>query len=505
MQSLSKILFNGHFYLGNNQWAESIGTNKEGNIVFVAPSAQAREQYASFSGTRIDMRGRYIYPAFEDAHNHPARRSRTLQEVDLRGQQLTWPEVKGILQEKIAQTPSGQWIVCHGWNQSWGTVTQHDVNELSEDHGIFIIHISYHGALVNKKGLDFLTGAGIDCKTPDGVLHEDVFERAENITAPNTQTYIDLIRRYQERLVRKGLGAVHDLYVANMAQVEAYHELERSGKLLLDTPIYISTQLLDRAADIKPFISPHARAPIVGLKLFIDGTIGTRTAAFHDPYCDITGKGMVRLTKESCKQYIKQAANLGLTHVAMHCIGDDGIDHAVDWFQEFQSEFGSAITTWRFEHFEMPTQRAIDIVAKHGGIASMQPNFLWDALHYQEAVGERVKNINPFQPLIQAGVPIIFGSDDVPTGPLEGLAWTCAQAPYPDQKLTVEQAFDFYTSEPARIMKANHRGQIAIGYNANLVVLDTNIFSGNPTDLTTAEVGQTWIRGEKVWDSPPAH
>ncbi|OGH65444.1 MAG: hypothetical protein A3J66_02360 [Candidatus Magasanikbacteria bacterium RIFCSPHIGHO2_02_FULL_47_14] len=496
MQSLSKILFNGHFYLGNNQWAENIGISKEGSIVL---------DTASFSGPRIDMRSRYIYPAFEDAHNHPARRSRTLQEVDLRGQSLTWPEVKIILQEKIAQTPAGQWVVCHGWNQAWGSVTQQDVNELSHDHGIFIIHISYHGALVNKKGLDLLAAAGLRCNTRDGVLHEDIFEQAENITAPNTQTYIDLIRRYQERLVRKGLGAVHDLYVANMAQVEAYHELEHSGKLLLDTPIYVGTQLLQQGQRLQPFVRPAARAPIVGLKLFIDGTIGTRTAAFHDSYCDVANKGMVRLTKESCKEYIKKAADLGLTHIAMHCIGDEGIDRAVDWFQEFQSEFGSAITTWRFEHFEMPTPHAIEALAQHGGIASMQPNFLWDAVHYQQAVGDRVKNINPFQSLIQAGVPIIFGSDDVPTGPLEGLAWTCAQAPYPNQALTVEQAFAFYTSEPARIVKADHRGRIAPGYDANLVVLDTNIFSGNAADLTTAEVSQTWIRGEKVWDSPSAH
>ena len=107
------------------------------------------------------MGGNFVIPAFEDAHNHIAARARTIFEINLRNKKTSWKEARELIRERAQTTPGNQWVVCHGWNEmTWGPIDQGELDMLSDTCGIFLINISFHGGLVNKKGAELLTTNG---------------------------------------------------------------------------------------------------------------------------------------------------------------------------------------------------------------------------------------------------------------------------------------------------------------------------------------------------------
>jgi predicted amidohydrolase YtcJ len=191
------------------------------------------------------------------------------------------------------------------------------------------------------------------------------------------------------------------------------------------------------------------------------------------------------MNKEEIARAVDKAARLELQHIALHCIGDKAIDFAIAMKQRLQKEYPHMV--WRFEHFEMPSKQAIHTLATEGGIAVMQPNFSWDVEHYQDRLGERISLINPFRNIQDAKVQFAFGSDDMPSGPLEGIAWACEKAPLEHQRLRRDEAIDAYTAAPAHILQTK-RGKIEKGYEANFAVCSS--------DFTKVE--ETWIEGKKM-------
>ncbi|GEM_PF-2311504 len=499
---MNTIFFNGNFYLGDDMWSPGLLVNSEGLIEKIFSSEVETASYASADIQRTDMRGRWILPGFEDAHTHPAGRARTLSELDVRGENFGWEEVKSLLSEKARSTPENQWIVCHGWNQStWGKIMQDDLDRISSSHGIFLINISYHGGLLNKKGEALLSGKGVAGDVVDGFVTEDAFERATVATAPDAASYAESIPRYQHKLIARGIIAAHDMNVTTVQQLEAYAELNEKNLLPIPIVAYLNPRLLENPSQITQFLQGQGgNFRIVGAKIFLDGAIGTSTAAVNQPYADGTGRGVLRTDAEACEKITRQAAALGLSHIAIHCIGDRAIDFAVTIFQRLRREYARDISLWRFEHFEMPDANAIAALAEHGGIASMQPNFSWDAGNYHNRLGEDIKKINPFRSVIDAHVPLVFGSDDMPSGPIPGLAWAVAKAPVPKQRITMEEALRAYTTTPAEIVSmGQRRGRIAPGYEANFVVLRNNLFASPASEISGMPVAETWIKAKKVW------
>lgn len=495
MQNITTLFTNASCFINNQLQNVSIGVGETGRITHVGTDTVSQK-----NTTVIDLKGKYIYPSFEDAHNHPARRSRTLYEIDLRKAEVKWNDVRELIKIELQKKQKGEWIVCHGWhNDAWGEVTQNDLNGLSNEHGIFLIHSSYHGGLMNTFGLNVLKEKNIVVHDEQGILHEDDFEIAENATAPSTEVYVEAIKTYLLKYPVKGVTAVHDMYVANFNQLEAYRTLVETKEMPIPVIAYLDTRLLNYTDELQPFLSIKDEYFFVaGIKLFVDGTFGTRTAALYTSYKDTNGNGLVRMDVDDCINRIEKAVKLGLTHVAMHCIGERGIDTAIEVHKKAISMFGDAIKVWRFEHCEMPNDAAISYMSEHGIIASMQPNFLWDACHYENRIEQDVEKLNPFQKMISAGVPIVFGSDDMPTGPIEGIDWTVNQAPFEGQRLSIEKAMELYTKNSGELLGELNRGEIAVGKLANFIVCDELITK--ESILKGSEIIQeTWVAGKKAY------
>jgi len=501
MNDIKKIFTNGAFIdMGPGSYA-AVGVNGKGIITRLFRAHEELQSSIPAGVPVIDMHNLWAIPAFEDAHNHLAARARTLFEIDLRGQDISWDAAKERIAERARKTPDGGWVVCHGWNEArWGIIGQAELDEMSFTKGIFLINVSYHGGLVNMKGISLLAEKGcVIGKT--GRVTEGEFESVTIATSPDMEGYVKAIPQLQERLLSLGVGAVHDMHILTLEQLAVYRRLDARGLLKLPTVLYINPRLLGFKKEIADYIhASGGMARLAGLKLFLDGAIGTSTASVHGGYADHTGTGILRHTQEECVEYVQQAVEIGLEQVSMHCIGDKAVDQAVAIFTALRREYAGKIKVWRFEHFEMPSDAAIQAVAAHGGIASMQPNFSWDAENYRTRLGARVATINPLRKVLDAGAVLAFGSDDVPSGPIEGIRWAATKAPYEMQRLTIPEALRAYTEAPAIAAGSpERRGKMAVGYEANFTVLDRDPLQKESwTDEANGiAVKEVWLRGEK--------
>ena len=500
MNSSTRIFCNGKFLLPDGTYGAAVEVDGAGIIRNIFKE----EQVAVTTGERVDMGGNFVIPAFEDAHNHIAARARTVFEINLRNKETSWNEARELIRERAQKTPAGGWVVCHGWNEmTWGPVDQGELDTLSDVCGIFLINISFHGGLVNKKGSELLTKNGYPAGE-SGRITEAEFDSVIIATSPGVEAYMQAIPELQRRLLALGIGALHDMHILTLEQLEAFRRLERDGLLLFPVVLYMNPRLLAFPKEISQYRAASGdMAKLLGLKLFLDGAIGVSTAAINGQYSDGTGKGVLRHSDDECMRYISEAAALGLEQVAMHCIGDKAVEQAVSLFEKCREMYSSRIRTWRFEHFEMPGNLAIQTVAAHGGIASMQPNFSWDAGNYSARLGTRASAINPLRTIVDANVTLVLGSDDAPSGPLEGMRWAVAKAPHDIQRLTIREALRCYTETPAEIVGCGHlRGKIALGYEANFTVLDKDPLKQEAWQKSDAtHVREVWIKGRRLYTS----
>ncbi len=498
---MQTLLFNGIFYTGSDGRARAVLVTENGLIAEVF-RIKSNPLFLQKSDIRhYDLGGRFIFPAFEDAHNHPAARARTWYELDFRNKDTAWKEVADAIRDKAAATLPNTWIVCHGWSQTkWPGLTQGTLDHLSQDHGILLAHVSYHGGIINKKGASLLKKQGIALHSLDdsGRITEQDFEQAMIATSGTREQYLKTIPLALIALRDKGIIAVHDMHVATMEQIEAYLQLAHAGLLPIDVALYLNPRLLDDPRVKTILQRRHENLTVAGVKLFLDGAIGTSTAAVTRPYRDGTGTGTLRMNLAESTDAIRKAATLGLRHVAMHCIGDRAVTLAANTIEHLQDEYRRDITAWRFEHFEMPSESAIRALADRGGIASMQPNFSWDIAHYHARLGDNVKLLNPFREIYDRGITLAFGSDDMPSDPIEGIRWATFDAPSSGQQLKLAEALRAYTATPAEIIGAeNRRGKIEKGYEANFAVFGKDPFAAG-SDTHARKPQEVWRRGVRV-------
>jgi len=366
---------------------------------------------------------------YTDHHTHPSSRCRILTECDARAAS-SWNEARTIIAAHIAANPSRELYVVHGWNQStWGTPTVADLDALT-DKEIIVINVSYHGAITKK-----------------GIVAEKDFEELAIDTLPKYDDLLIAIPKYHAYLSSLGVVAAHDMHIATMDQIDAYIELDRRGELTIDTTAFVNSRLLDDprlalviASEAKQSLS---RFRIAGLKLFLDGAIGVHTAFVTEPYLDTHGHGMLRHSKDECVALIKKSLALGLATPAIHAIGDAAVSTVLDVYEELKAD-GHDTRGWRIEHCEMVRPNDIPRILALGAIPVMQPNFHWDLDHYGDRLGDNLRLINPFRPLLDAGIKILFGSDGMPEGPKVGIEYAMNRARFPEQTITLEEALAAY-------------------------------------------------------------
>jgi predicted amidohydrolase YtcJ len=506
-------------------------------IVAVGSNSEIR-QYAGGGDTRvIDAKGALVLPGFNDAHVHFMSGGFQLSSVDLRDA-ATPQEFAERIRRFAEKLPHGRWITGGDWDhERWASAdlrsaplpTKELVDSFTPDRPVFVSRLDGHMALANSYALRL---AGITRDTPDppgglivrdsksgeptGILKDSAMAPVySKIPEPGFEEKLAAARAATEHAARLGVTSVQD--VSAGADVAVYQTLLDRGEL--KTRIYAVAPLgaWKQLADVgvrKAFGSDMLR--IGGLKAFSDGSLGSTTALFFDPYGDAPetrGLGSGLPEGEMLKRV--QSADRNGLQVMIHAIGDRANQEVLAIYERVAREHGDRDRRFRIEHAQHLRAAEIKRFAALGVVASMQPyHAIDDGRWAEKRIGpERIKGTYAFRSLLDAGAVLAFGSDwtVAPINPLLGVYAAVTRRTLdgknprgwvPEQKVTVDEAVRAYTFGSAYAEFADGvKGTVAPGKLADLVILDRDIFRIDPVEIEKARIVTTIVGGRVVYES----
>ncbi len=452
----------------------------DGQILAVGKRAEA----LGFEGpaTRVlDVEGRLVLPGFNDCHVHLASYGARTASLDL-ASAGSLADVQTRVAAEADRVPQSRWLLGHNWDESRWPIRSYpvrtDLDQAAPDHPVALSRVDTHMAVVNSAGLRRLSLEGVEgverdeAGEPTGVLKEEAMEVVREATRPDAATMQDGLQAMIRDAHRLGITSASE--TISPQGVSAYLALQRAGELAL------RVNLMPRAEGLPTLLEGGLGTGIGGgllrlgpLKAFFDGSLGARTAALTEDFADEPGnRGMLIYSEEEATSLVRDAVAGGF-QLALHAIGNRGIRTAI---QHLAAEGGAGFRH-RVEHLELPSEEDLKEARRQGLVASMQPNFVgqWSRPGgmYEDRLGPtRLERNNPFRRVLDMGIPLAFGSDNMPLSPLYGVHWA-VNAPFEAQRLTVEEALRAYTLGSAYASgEEDLKGSLEPGKLADLVILE---------------------------------
>jgi len=502
-------------------------------IVAVGSSADV-ELWSGPQTHLIDGAGKLLLPGFNDAHVHFASGGFQLDSVQLTD--ATSPEefVRRIA-EQAKKMPKGEWMQGGDWDETkWNpphVPTRQMIDAVTPDTPVLIYRYDGHMALANSLALKL---AGVTAKTPDppgGVIMRDA---RGNPTGEVKDAALDLVEKavppythdQMLRAVRRALAHAASLGVTSVqsmnpeySEVAAYSELHERGEL---TARIYAAPLITQVDDQVKIGIRHAFGDsylrIGAVKAYADGSIGSRTAYFFEPYSDEPGnRGLLsdEMQPLSLMRDRMMTADAAGLQICTHAIGDQGISEILDIYSEIVKAHGDADRRFRIEHAQHMAAKDFNRFAQLHVIASVQPyHAIDDGRWVEERIGhDRATRTYAFRTFLDHGVRLAFGTDwDVaPLNPMLGLYAAVTRETlngknpkgwFPGQKLTVAEAVEAYTMGSAYAeFQEREKGSITPGKLADMVLLDADIFLISPERIRDVKVLKTIVGGKVVWDT----
>ena len=511
--------------------AEAVAVS--GNRIAAVGAADEIRKLAGPRTSLIDAGGKLVLPGFNDAHVHFLNGGFELSGVDLRGSRSP-AEFAERLGRFAAQTPKGRWVTGGEWDhERWPGAplpAKELIDPVTPATPVFVRRLDGHMALANSLALK-LAGVTRDTKDPaggvivrnpatgdpTGVLKDAAMSLVYKIIPPATfEEKLAAARAATEYAAKLGVTSVQDMSAG--ADVGVYQELLRRGEL--QTRIYAVAPLpaWDRLghAGLRAAFG-DAMLRVGGLKGFSDGSLGSSTALFFEPYADSPGtRGLPSdemFPDGAMRQRVLDADRAGL-QVMIHAIGDRANDEILSIYEQVATTNGARDRRWRIEHAQHLRPQDIPRFGRAHVIASMQPYHCADDGRWAEKrIGEeRCKTTYAFRSLLDSGAILAFGSDwtVAPLDPLQGIAAAVTRRTLdgkhpngwiPDQKITVEEAVRAFTVGSAFAeFQERVKGTISAGKLADLILLDRDIFKTDPTEIEKAKVVMTVVDGRVLFD-----
>jgi predicted amidohydrolase YtcJ len=523
-----KILHHAQIYtLDESKPIASVIAMDHGEIVAVGGD----ELLSEFDrAEKQDMRGHVILPGLTDAHLHLEHYALSLEKIDCETDMLE--ECLRRVADRVQKAKSEEWILGHGWNQNvWGGwPSAAELDQIAPNHPVYLTAKSLHAAWANSAGMKL---ANITASTPDpkdgkiqhdikgeptGILFENAMQLVEDIVpAPSIEELAHAIQKAQSILWKMGLTGVHDFDRRDCFM--ALQKLHGDGKLKLRVTKNIPVELLDHAYELglrTGFGDDWLR--IGSVKVFMDGALGPRTAAMFQPYLNESeNRGILNMDGEELFELGRHAADVGLG-MTVHAIGDRANHEVLDAYEQlraYEKKKGLPALRHRIEHVQVLHPDDATRLAALNVVASMQPiHATSDMLMADKYWGERSRLAYAWRTQLKAGAHLAFGSDapvESPN-PFWGIhaAVTRRRADgspnpdgwHPEQRLTVQEAIEGYTTGAAYAAYAENRaGKLAEGYLADLIVLEKNPFTCDPEEMKDLQLSATMIDGDWAWQS----
>lgn len=504
-----------------------------GNRIAAVGSTAALRRLAGVNTRVIEGRGRTVLPGFNDAHVHWLSGGFSLTNVDLRDARSP-AEFARRIGEHARRQPKGRWILGGDWDhEKWpGTPlpTRQMIDAVTPEHPVFVSRTDGHMALANSLALE-LAGVTRDTRDvpggvivrdaagePTGILKDAAMSLVEKVIPPPTwEEKLAAARTATEHAARLGVTSVQDMSAD--ADVGLYQCQLEQGEL--KTRIYCARSIMTWETLARTGVRAafgNAWVRIGALKGFADGSLGSSTALFFEPYSDAPetcGLLFDQMLPEGVMLERVRAADRAGLHVMIHAIGDRANKLILDLYQEVERQNGPRDRRFRIEHAQHLRPAEISRFAAQGVIASMQPYHTADDGRWcDKRIGlERSRGTYAFRSLLEAGARLAFGTDwtVAPLNPMETLKAAVTRQTLdgkhpdgwvPEQKITLEEALRAYTVGSAYAeFQETVKGTLAPGKLADLVMLDRNIFALPPAQLDQVKVLLTVVDGRVVWEA----
>jgi predicted amidohydrolase YtcJ len=507
-------------------WAEAMAVNGErilavGNNGDIAPLIG--------ESTIVIDGGALIVPGFIDTHVHFLDGGEALESVQLRD--VTSRQLfRRRFADYVETIEPGEWILGGTWDhEAWGgeLPTREWIDDLTSENPVWVQRLDGHMALANSLALSL---AGVDADSPDvpggeivrdedgrltGVLKDNAMTPVYSAVPPASEARRD--RQLQAALAylaENGVTTVHDM--GNFASVEVFRRAQARDALTVR--IYAAVPLAqwqELEADIAASGRGDEWLTTGVLKGFMDGSLGSHTAAMLEPFSDEPGdRGMLINSLDDMRTWVQGADAAGL-HVVVHAIGDKAIRDLLDIYLDVVDENGARDRRFRMEHAQHIHPEDLPRFEAQEIIASMQPYHAIDDGRWAERVigPERAGTTYAFRSLIDSGARLAFGSDwfVAPASPILGIHAAVTRQTLdgahpggwvPEQKVTVEEALRAYTVEGAYASyDEDNRGRLQPGMLADFVVLDRDLTAIDAEDIAATQVLRTVVGGRTVYES----
>ena len=480
----------------------------------------------------IDLGGHFVMAGFNDAHVHLAAGGLELLEVDLVGVK-SLAEMQQRIGEHAKALPGREWLVGRGWDHTrWPgqkLPTRQDIDSVSGAHPAIFTRVDGHIAVANTAALK---AAGILNKVPDphgGQIDRDangettgiVRETAKDLVLskvpkPSLATRRRGIELALANAAKWGITSLQDY--SDWEDFLVYEEMEKQGKLTVRIsewlPFNQPMELLDNHRAHHAADDPMLHTAM--LKGFMDGSLGSRTAALNAPYSDDPGnKGLPQYEQAALNKMAVERSTAGF-QLGFHAIGDAAVQMALDAFAEVvrdaRENHREHDFRFRIEHDQVIDANQFDQFSNLRVIASVQPSHLLTDMNWVVArIGpQRAKLSYPWASFLKHGVPLAFGTDYPvePIDPFRGLYAAVTRKNeagtkefFPEQKISMEQAIAAYTTGSAYAQYAEKdKGTLALGMLADFVVLDRDLTKAAPADVLKTQVLRTVVGGKTVYE-----
>lgn len=536
-QNISLLLYNGKVFTADENYAvaEAVAVDGE-KIVAVGTTKDLRAKYQA--AKEIDLAGRLVTPGFNDAHVHFLRGALALLNVVLT-ETKSLEEAKAKIVAKVKEVKPNEWIVGRGWDHTiWkqNFPTRADLDAVAPNNPVYLVRVDGHVAWVNSAALKL---AKIDRNTkapeggeiekdaqgePTGILKETAQGLVNRLIPPPTaeqqtrgmELALDMARRY-------GITSVQDN--SGYETTKLYRDFLRQNKLTVRVAEWQNfedsiAELKRQRAEFASFKDNPSRLKLGALKGYVDGTLGSKTAAMLAPFSDDAGNsGIPRRSPEELTKMIIER-HLEGWQIALHAIGDKANRMALEGFTEANKKrprvnLHEREVSWRHrvEHAQVVNPSDFKRFAELGIIASMQPShaisdkrwaesrlgeyrvlgaYAWHLMrshkvHVPFGTDFPVESINPYQTLYAA-----VSRQDADGDPIGG--WQ------PQEKLTIEEAIRAHTYESAYAEFAEkEKGTIAVGMFADLVVHSKDLLTLSHKEILQTEPVYTVFNGRVVY------
>ena len=501
----------------------------DGRIKQVLRRGDKRPERPDF---KVDGKGRVMLPGMIDSHGHVMSLGFAALTLDLSAAK-SLPEALAMVGDYAKAHPERPWIIGRGWNQElWPEKrfpTAAELDGVVPDRPVWLGRVDGHAGWANSKALAV---SGVTATTkepaggkieraapggkPSGVLIDNAMELVDAKVPPPRPEDRDLaLAKAQEILHSRGVTAIADMGTS-IEDWQAFRRAGDTGRLNVRIMAYAS------GTDQMSLIGGPGPTPwlyddklrLNGVKLYVDGALGSRGASLKAPYADAPSTKGLKITSDTQLKNLMSRAALDKFQVAVHAIGDDGNAVVLSAIEDLSLTY-TGDRRWRIEHAQVIDPADIARFGKHGIIASMQPvHQTSDREMAEKRLGPtRLGGAYAWKSVQASGAKLAFGSD-VPvelSDPWAGWAAAISRVGpdgqplggwQPQERVSREQAFAAYTANGAYAGFAEGRfGRLVPGERADFLFVDRDPFLATPAELAATKVTEVWVNGRKVWEA----